>query len=450
MFLKSIVRTFATIASITALSTAPALSQSLIRDAEIEGILRDFTDPILEAANLPPNDVEIYIVNDDTLNAFVANGQRIHLNTGLIMQAETPSQLIGVIAHETGHIEGGHGVRRADDIRVASRPAMLSIGLGILAIAAGAGEAGAALIASSSQFAYLNFAMHTRVQEASADQAALRYMKATGRSPAGLLEFFENFRDDQLYSGAGRYPYFQTHPLAADRIESLRRGAEATGLMNVPDSDEDIYKLAIMKAKLVGFLSYPAQVNAKYPPSDTSVPARYARAISALQNSFSAIALSETESLITDQPDNPYFQELLGQIYYENGRYEEAVVPNRRALELAPKEPLLMINLAISLGAHSDPESLEEAADLLTVATAREPNNAFAWYELSVIREKQGRRAEAQLATAEQAFNYGDCERAQSFSVRAGRELPVDSLAYRRASDITKICSANLEYQRNR
>lgn len=436
------------IALITLSSSAHA--QGLIRDAEIERYLREFTNPILESANLRKEDVNIYIINDNTLNAFVANGQNIHLNTGLIMETETPSQLIGVIAHETGHIEGGHGVRRVEDIKVAGRPAMLSVGLGILAIAAGAGEAGAALIASSQQFAYLNFAVHTRVQEASADQAALRYMKATGRSPAGLLEFFENFRDASLYNNSERYKYFFTHPLPSERIEALRTGAEKTGLMEVPDSAEEIDKLNRMKAKLIGFLSYPQEVNARYPKSDTSVPARYARAISALQNSFTSTAISETESLISDEPNNPFFHELLGQIYYESGQIEEAVPPNRKALELAPDEPLLMINLAISLNARENEGDLEEAGDLLTVATAREPENAFAWYELSLVREKQGLRGEAMLATAEQAFHYGDCKRALSFSMRALDEIPQASRSHLRASDISKICSANIQNERNR
>ena len=432
------------------LGLMPAQAQSLIRDAEIEGYLREFTNPILEAANLRPEDVEIYIINDNSLNAFVANGQKIHLNTGLIMESETPGQLIGVIAHETGHIEGGHGVRRVEDIKVAGRPALLSIGLGILAIAAGAGEAGAALIASSSQFGYLNFAIYTRVQEASADQAALRYMRETGRSPAGLLEFFENFRDASLYSNAERYKYFYTHPLPSERIESLRNSAEATGLMDVPDPSHEIDKMDRMKAKLFGFLSYPTEVMVRYPLEDKSIPARYARAISALRNSFTATAIAETETLVELEPDNPYFHELLGQIYYESGRASEAVTPNRKALELAPNQPLLMINLAISLNAREEDGDLEEAADLLTIATAREPENAFAWYEMSVVKEKLGLRGEALLATAEQAFNFGNCQRALNFASRAAEELDRSSRSHLRASDITKICSTNIQFGRFR
>jgi len=154
--------------ALTALS--PAQAQGIIRDAEIEEILRDYTNPILEAAGLRPEDVGLYIIDDPSLNAFVANGQRIHLFTGLIIASETPEQLMGVIAHEAGHITGAHGARRARDMQVAARPAYVSIGLGLLALAAGEGEAGAALLASSQQFAALNFFVHTRVQEATADQ----------------------------------------------------------------------------------------------------------------------------------------------------------------------------------------------------------------------------------------------------------------------------------------
>ncbi|MGB2389132.1 MAG: M48 family metallopeptidase, partial [Henriciella sp.] len=265
------------------LGTGPrADAQSIIRDAEIEAILRDYTNPLIEAAGLVANDVKIYLISDPSLNAFVANGQRIHLFTGLIIATETPGQLKGVIAHETAHIAAGHGVLRARDARVASRPGLVSIGLGILAIAAGAPDAGAALIASSQQFNMLNFFTHTRVQEATADQMAVDFLSATGESSIGLIEFFEKFRYQQVLSEARRYPYFRSHPLASDRIRSLRQRAEETGLLDVPDSAEDIRQLEIMQAKLIGFLEPPARVYQKYPRSDLSETARYARAISAM------------------------------------------------------------------------------------------------------------------------------------------------------------------------
>ncbi|MAK62098.1 MAG: peptidase M48 [Ponticaulis sp.] len=433
------------------LLSLPAHSQSQIRDAEIEQILRDFTDPVLEAARLNKEDVDVILLNDPSLNAFVARGQNIHLFTGLILASETPSQLIGVIAHETGHIEGGHNVRRLADMRNASGPAYISIGLGLLAIAAGAGDAGAALIASAPQFSYLNFATHTRAQEASADQAALRYLVATGRTPAGLLEFFENFRDVQLYGESERYRYFYTHPLASDRIEALRNGAEKSGLLDLEEDPEDVYKLEIMKAKLFGFIRPPMYVQREYPPSDQSIPAKYARAISAFQNDSLVQALELVDELIEIEPENPYFYELKGQILFENGRIDESVDPNRKALELAGgRQPLLLVGLARSLNARGEEEDLQEAEDLLNFAASLEPTNGYAWHELSQVLEKLDRRPEAQLAIAEQAYFYGDCRRALSFSMRAIQDLEYNSPKSIRATDITKICSTQVEREARR
>lgn len=448
--LKTFAKFFVAAAAVVSCSGLSANAQSQIRDAEIEQILRDFTNPILDAAGLQKNDVNIYVLNDPSLNAFVARGQNIHLFTGLILASETPSQLIGVIAHETGHIEGGHNVRRIQDMKMASRPAYISIGLGLLAIAAGAGDAGAALIASAPQFSYLNFATHTRSQEASADQAALRYLKATDRTPAGLLEFFENFRDVQLYGDSERYRYFYTHPLASDRIEALRTGAEKSGLLQKPEDPEDTYKLEIMKAKLFGFLKAPMYVQREYPVSDQSIPAQYARAISAFQNDSLVQALEETDRLIEEEPENPYFHELKGQILFENGRIAESVDPNRTALELAGRQPLLMVGLARSLAGRAEEGDLAEAEDLLTFATALEPTNAYAWHELSLVLERLNRRPEAQLAIAEQAYFYGDCRRALSFSMRAVQELDYNSPKAIRATDITKICSTEVEREARR
>ncbi len=450
LFGKTAVRGFLSLITFASFCITGVSAQGIIRDAEIETYLRDFSDPIFEVAKLPSQDVGIFVISDDSLNAFVANGQRIHLNTGLIMASETPGQLIGVIAHETGHIEGGHSARRIEDMKVAARPAYLSIGLGILAIAAGAGDAGAALIASSQQFAYLNFATHTRVQEASADQAALRYLAASGQSPRGLIEFFENFREDDIRYNSERYKYFYTHPLAKERIRALRSGAERTGLLDVPDSAEDVDKLKRMQAKLTGFLGSFNDVNAKFPSSDQSIYARYARAIVNFRNSFTALAIKETEGLIAEEPENPYFHELLGQIYYESGDIDSSIEPIRKSLEYAPKEPLLMVNLAVALKARNRVGDLEEAGNLLTVATAREPSNGYAWYELARIRALQGRRGEALLANAEQNFNYGNWRQALDFAYRAEKEIDKGTPAYVRVSDIIKASMAQMQGERNR
>ncbi|MBK8200523.1 MAG: M48 family metalloprotease [Acidobacteria bacterium] len=420
-----------------------ASAQGVIRDAEIEETLREWTDPILEVAGLVPSDVEIYVLDDPSLNAYVANGQRIHLHTGLLTAAENPAQIKGVIGHEICHIACGHTVARLRAANVAMRPALVSIGLGILAIAAGEAGAGAALIGSSSQFAALNFYVHTRAEESAADAAAVKYLSALGQSPAGIVEFFENFRYQEVLSDAKRFPYFRSHPLASDRIRTARALAEATGLMDVPPTEREQHQYDMMRAKLIGFLDTPLKVRREYPATDTSEPARYARAISAYRASDIPLALTEIESLLTEEPDNAYFNELKGQILFESGRAAESVAPHKHSLDIIPGQPLFLINYARSLNARGEAGDSEAAEAALRDALIAEPDNAFAWAQLAITLENQGRRPEAQLATAESAYWVGDIVRANSFAHRAVQSLEKGTTSYRRADDIMLITDPN-------
>lgn len=436
------VRSFLKGLALTAVSlamTVSASAQGLIRDAEIEETLREWTNPILQVAGLNPDDVGLYVINDPTLNAFVAGGQNIHIHTGLIIAADTPLQIKGVLAHETCHIACGHTVSRGRAAAVAARPALVSIGLGILAIAAGEGGAGAALIGSSQQFAALNFFVHTRAEESMADTAAVSYLTELGESPEGIVEFFEKFRAQEVISQARRYPYFRSHPLAADRIRNVRMLADESPTRDVPPTEREQYQYDMMRAKLIGFLDTPGKVRREYPDSDTSEPARYARAIAAMQASDIQVALNEIDSLLSDEPENPYFWELKGQILFEAGRAAESVEPHRKSLEYKPGQPLLLINLARSLAARDAPGDVEEAESALRDALIAEPDNAFAWQQLAIALEKQGRRAEAQLATAESAYAVGDLQRANIFAHRARDQLQRDTVNYRRADDIMLI-----------
>lgn len=417
----------------------PASAQSLIRDTEIETTLREWTDPILEVAGLDPDDVGLYIINDPSLNAFVANGQNIHLHTGLLIAAESPGQIKGVIAHETCHIACGHTISRSRAAEVASRPALVSIGLGVLAIAAGAGDAGAALIASSQQFAALNFFVHTRAEEGQADAAAIAYLEELNQSPAGIVEFFEKYRYQEVLSEARRYPYFRSHPLASDRIRTTRQLAEETGLMDKPTDPEVQHEFELMQAKLIGFLEPPARVYQDYPPTDDSETARYARAIASMQSSDISGALREVNSLIEEFPDNPFYYELKGQALFEMGRAAESVAPHAKSLELLPGKPLLLINYARSVIARGEEGDLEAGEEALRDALIAEPDNSFAWSQLAIALEKQGRRAEAELATAESAYHIGDYPRAYNFAGRAAQELPQGSSEARRANDIRNV-----------
>ena len=414
----------------------PSSAQSIIRDTEIEETLRSWTDPILEVAGLQPADVDLYILNDPTLNAFVANGQNIHLNTGLLIAADTPGQIKGVIGHETCHIACGHTVSRSRAAQASSRPALVSMGLGILAIAAGAGDAGVALMASSQQFAALNFFKHTRAEEAAADAAAIAYLEELGLSPIGIVEFFENYRYQEVLSDRRRDPYFRAHPLASDRIRVARQLAMDTGLVDVPPTPEVQHQFEMMQAKLIGFLEPAAMVARRYPYDDTGLPARYARAIAAMQAGDVTASIREIDALIEAEPENPYFHELKGQTLYESGRVEESIGPYEQANLLKPDQPLLEVGLAQSLSQRGGEEDLLRAEELLRSALITEPENAFAWRELSIALHKLGRNGEADVAYAEAALNMGNYPDANVFAGRALKKLERGSPTYIQANDI--------------
>lgn len=424
--------------------SAPAAAQSLIRDAEIEDTLRVYSEPLLTAAGLDPDDVSLFIVNDTSLNAFVAGGQNIFVHTGLILAADTPNELMGVLAHETAHISGGHLVRQREAIAQSMRTGLISIGLGVLAMAAGAPDAGAAIIASSPQFAMGNMVRHTRVQESAADQAAVQYLEAAGQSPRGLLDFFnENIRPYEFMMRRAP-PYLVTHPFSSDRVEALRPRIEQSPHLNVTDSEDNLRRFRFMQAKLIGFLMSQGQTLARYPLSDTSQPARYARAVAYFRASNLEQARSELRSLIGDDPNNPYYQELMGQILFENGRAAESIPYHRRSLELAPNQPLLQVNLARALIGANGRAGADEALPLLDAVIRNEPDNGYAWRELAQARELRGERSLAELASAELNFWIRNYPAALSFAERARRSLPRGTPAYQRASDIVTFASAQV------
>ncbi len=414
----------------------PAAAQGLIRDAEIEDTLRAYSNPLFTAAGLAPNDVDIYIVNDPSVNAFVAGGQNVFVHTGLIMAADTPNEIIGVLAHETGHISGGHAARRSQDIDRAMFPMLISIGLGVLAIAAGAPDAGAALISGSQAFAMADIVRHTQVQESSADQAAVEFLDSTGQSGSGLITFFNTQIRPYEFMVRRAPPWMMTHPYSSDRVEALRQRVEAAEHHDATDTPENIRRFQFMQAKLIGFVRNEGQTLARYPVSDRSQPARYARAVAYYRVSNLASARRELDSLMAEDPNNAYFQELMGQILFENGRAAESVRYHRRSLELAPRQPLLQINLARALIAANGRAGADEAVELLQAAIAREPDNAFAWRELASARDLRGEEGLAQLASAEQNFALGDYGAALSFAERARRTLPRNTPSYQRANDI--------------
>ena len=409
---------------------------SIIRDTEIEEILHQDADPVFVAAGLTPQAVQIHIISDPQLNAFSAGGQQLFLNTGLIVETKSPNQLVGVIAHETGHIAGGHIARSGAMGRAALGPTLVGIGLGVLAAIAGAPDAAAALVFSSSYFGEINMLGYSREQESRADQAAATYLETAGISGRGLVEFFNNFRYQEIFDDEKKFPFFRDHPLTDDRIEALTARVERQPHYGAEDNAGSLYRHAVMKAKLEGFLNGGGQVLTDYPPSDTSFPARYARAIALYRETETEPALKAIDAMIADWPDDPYLWELKGQVLFEAGRAKEAEPAHRRSVELKPAAPLLRINLGQTLIAVNDPAKLDEAVDQVRRALSIEPDNALGWRLLSEAYDAKSMPGMARLAAAEQNFYLGQLLEARTFAVHAREMLKKDSPEWRRATDI--------------
>ena len=428
-------------ALLTPFTALPARAQdsqrgpSLLRDTEIEEIFHHESDPILEAAGLNPKDVHILLIGDKELNAFSTAGQMIGINTGLILKTENADQLKGVIAHETGHIAGAHPSRSDEMMKAGLKPMLLTMGLGIIAMAAGAPDAGAALLGNSSFFGELGALGYSREQESRADQAAVGFLERAGDSGKGLVDFFDNFRYQEVFDEARRFPYFQSHPLSSERIELLRSKVEAQPHYKAEDTPQEIAEHAIMKAKIAGFMT-PQQALIDYKETDTSFPARYARAIAYYQMKDPDRALKLIDALIKDYPDNPYLYELKGQVLFEFARAKEAEEPQRKSVELKPDAPLLHINLGQTLISLNDPKKRDEGIDELKKATGEDIDNSVAWRLLAEAYDQRGDDGLARLATAEAMFADGDMKQARIFAMRAREMLDKKSIEWRRATDI--------------
>ena len=431
-------------ASALVAATALAASAQTIRDTEIEETLDVYTTPILRAAGLDPDAVDIYIVNDPALNAFVTRGQNIFLHTGLILEADTANQLKGVIAHETGHIADGRIARSDYENRSAYGKMLVAAGVGLAAILAGEGGAGAAILSGAPQFGTIEVLSHTRTGESVADQYAATYMERTRQSGEGLIEFFEKFRAQEVLSSSRRYPYFRSHPLSSDRIEKLRERVAESEYRDAEEPGTDAERMRMMQAKLFGFLAAPQRVFTRYPLEDQSVEARYARSVAYFQNAELKLALGEVDSLIADDPDNPYYHELRAQFLFESGRGDDSIPSIERALELKPDAPLFKLAYAQALIGRGESGDTDEAVRQLKSALVTERDNAAAWYYLSLAHSAQGRDDLAEYAVAEQAFSVGDFLRAKQFAERAKEDLPRGEPSWRRAADIVAVAEVQL------
>jgi predicted Zn-dependent protease len=449
----------AAVAMVMACPPMPATAQRggglpLIRDAEIEQLLREYTQPIFKAAGLTGANIRIVLINDKSFNAFVVDGRRIFVNTGALSESTTPNQIIGVLAHETGHIAGGHLSRLREELARLQTAALIGMLLGAAAMAAGggssgAGQAGAAMITGTQQVATRSLLSYQRAHEEQADRAAVKFLAATGQSAKGMYETFKRFADQSMFTARYADPYAQSHPMPTERIAALTEIARSSPNWEKKDSAELQARHDMMRAKLSGFMEPPQTVARRYPLSDTSLPARYARAISTYRHSDLRAAIAQIDSLIATQPNNPYFHELKGQALLEGSRAAEAVAPLRRAVQLAPQPTLIQLMLGQALVATNDPKYSEEAITILRNALAREPDAPQAYQHLAMAYGRKGDVAQADLASAQAAFARGDIKTARELAARAKTRLQVGSPGWVRADDIVATKMPNVPNRPN-
>jgi predicted Zn-dependent protease len=419
-------------------------SQSVIRDTEIETFLKTQTRPVLAAAGLNPDDVHYLLIASSDLNAFSTFRLVIGLNTGLIMEADNPNQLFGVIAHETGHLSGGH-MMRTDEIERAGRaPMAISLGLGIVAALAGAPQAGLGIAASSPTFGALNQLHYMQTEESAADVAGVKAMEKAGMSGKGLVDFFYKFRNVETFSHAERYEFFRTHPLSRERIQALTDFAKKQPHYNTPDDPAVIAQFAIVKAKLAGFLDDPIKTFQLYPETDHSFAARYARVIATYKQGNWDKAISDLDALIQENPDNPYLWELKGQIYFETGRPQLAKPAHEKSVELMPTAALLQLNLGQTLIAIGDKDDLNEAVQHLQASIKYEEDDGFTWEQLAQAYDALKQPGLARLATAEAQFYEGDYNAARTSAVWSQKYFDPQSPEFRRARDIVMTTSSEM------
>jgi predicted Zn-dependent protease len=423
------------------LHAAHAQRLNLIRDAEIENTIRTFVIPIWKAAGLDPNAVEIMIVQDGSLNAFVAGGQRIFINTGLIMRTETPNQLIGVMAHESGHIAGGHLVRMHEELRALSTMQILETLLAGGAMAGGAvsgtggGRGGPTGGANKAPGSVMSFLKYSQTQESAADQAAMSYLQKTGQSPKGSVQFLRTMQKEERMAMTQRDPYLTTHPLTPERIAAFEEAAARSPYANTPDTPKFLDLHHRMVAKLYGFVA-PDIALQRYTEADRSVPARYARAIALYRKGSLGSALLTIDGLLKEYPNDPYFHEVKGQMLYENGRAAESVTSYRRAVQLLPAVGILKIDLARALLDTNNPENDREAIRNLELAVQQESGSFELWRLMASAYSKQNNAGMTSLARAEMAILRGQRSEAQSHAAAAERSLQSGTPAWQRAQDI--------------
>ncbi|MEJ0077208.1 MAG: M48 family metalloprotease [Alphaproteobacteria bacterium] len=443
------------------LTSQPAFSQPkggpngglpVIRDAEIEQLMRDYTAPILKTAGLAQQNVQVVLINERAFNAFVMDGRRIFINVGALYDAKTPNEIIGVLAHETGHMAGGHLSRLREQLANAQTAAIIATLLGVGAMVGGAttggaaganiGQAAPAILQAPQEMIRRSLLSYVRAQEEAADRAGVKFLNATQQSAKGMYVTFKRFADDQLIISSRMDPYQQTHPMPRERMAMLDDLIKTNSYWDKTDSPELQQRHDLMRAKLSGFLDRPDTVARRYPSTDTSLQARYARAISAYRTSNLSSALTQIDALIQSQPSNPYFHELKGQALLESAHPAEAIAPLRRAAALAPNATLIRIMLGQALIATGENKHSDEAIPLLRVAMQKESEMPEVYSQLAMAYGRKGDLADADLASAQAALARGDQKTARELAARAKTRFPTGSPGWVKADDIVGLKEA--------
>ena len=439
---------------LTVAAAKPAAAQeadaSVLRDSETELLFKDIARPLIIADKLDPRSVNVVLLNDSEINAFVDRGQTVYIQSGLIQAVDNVNQLQGVIAHELGHVVGGHSIRLQQGMKQATGITIATMVLGALAIAAGAGDAGMGIMAAGQQAALGQFLAFTRTQEASADQSAVKSLHAAGISGKGMLQFFAKLQNQEYRLAIyAKDSYDRTHPLDSERIQALEQGFKADPAWNKPVDPNLEARFERVKAKLNGYID-PRRAVIKYPESDQSVPAHYARAYAYHLSGYPDKALSEANALLAVDPHDPFFLELKGQILLEGGKPKEALAPLREATQRSGDSPLIASMLGHALVATEDRKNHLEAKQVLKAAVSRDNQNPFAWYQLGIIYDQEGDLARAALATAERSNLEGKPQLALASAQVAMKGIPAGTPDYLRAQDIAMVSRAELKKKKNR
>lgn len=436
---------------LVAFAAQPVLAQQILRDAETEALMHDAAAPLIRAAGLEEKNVQVFVINDPSINAFVAGGQIVWVHSGLIADADNLNQLQGVIAHELGHIEGGHVVRSMESIKAATGITIVSLLLGAAAIAAGAGEAGMGIMGLGQQAALGSFLSFSRTQESSADLAGARYLHAAGISGRGSIAFFKKLQNlEYRYAIPQTDSYGRTHPLSGERIRVLTDIYEKDPAWTAATPSALEARFQRVKAKLVGFVSDPPETLRRYPVTDQSVPAHYARAYAYHKGAYPEQAVGEVDALLASDPHDPYYLELKGQVLLESGSPRAAIAPLREAVAKTGNEPLIAATLGHALVATDDDQYLDEAEKVLRTAVTRDHENPFAWYALGTVYARKGDNARAALATAERYQMQGQDDLALRSAETALAGIKPGTADYLRAQDIAMVARSAMERTRKK